>query len=133
MTRHHDDDRFDRAMRELHRESLAHLRPDTLRRLRTARAAAAEAPARRIGWPLASAAAALFALAIALPLLRPPPASSPSDERNAQPVVTRTASVATPTAAISSDDVPAMLAALEESPDFYLWLASNDAGPDVLE
>lgn len=134
MTGYHDDDRFDRAMRELHRESLAQLRPDTLQRLRTARAAAGDAPARRFGWPLASAVAAMFVLAVALPLLRPPGGPSAQAPRNEPsrpaPAIER---MPQPAAPALPDGEPVMLAALEESPDFYLWLASNDVGPAVLE
>lgn len=131
MTGHHDDDRFDRAMRELHRESLAHLGDDTRRRLRAVRATAAAAPARRPGWPLASAAAALCVLALSL-TLRPPPASSPAAGPGV-PEAPRDAPAAGSAAIASNDSEPAMLTALEESPDFYLWLASNEAAPDALE
>lgn len=135
MTGHHSDERFDRAMRELHRGALAHLGTDTRRRLRDARSkAGAPSPARRFGWPIASACAALFAVAIAWPLRSPPPAD-PSQ----RPAATRTvagmdhASPAPPPAPAAAAEIPLALAALEESPDFYLWLASNDAAADLLE
>lgn len=140
MTRHHDNDGFDHAVRGLHRESLANLHPDTLRRLRTARTAAAGTRARHFGWPLASAAATLFVLAVALPLLRPAPMLSPpevpgaqSSQATAHRRASATGPAPVPAPRTPPDDVPAMLAALEESPDFYLWLASNDVGPDALE
>jgi hypothetical protein len=134
MTGRDEDDRFDHAMRELHRESLAHLHPDTLRRLRAARTAAGTAPARRFGWPVAGATAALLVLAVALPALRLATESAPAERgtSTAPPSAASTGPVA-PAAAPGADDVPAMLAALEESPDFYLWLASNDLGPTALE
>lgn len=132
MTGYHDDDRFDSAMRELHRESLASLRPDTLRRLRATRTAAAGASPRRFGWPAVSAAAALLALAIALPLLRPPP-EPPSGTRSTPPANATASPATAPPVSPAADDVPAMLAALDESPDFYLWLASNDLGPIAVE
>lgn len=139
MTGHHDHDRFDRTMRALHRESLAHLRPDTLHRLRGARAAAADAPARRFAWPIASAMAALLVLAVALPLLRPPVSSAPdrpdaqASRADAAGIAPATGQAPQATASSLADDEPVMLAALEESPDFYLWLASNDVAPAVLE
>jgi hypothetical protein len=135
MTGHREDDRFDHAMRELHRESLAHLHPDTLRRLRAARTAAGTAPPRRFGWPVAGATAALLVVAVALPALRLATESAPAERgtSTAPPSAASTGPATPPGVAPGADDVPAMLAALEESPDFYLWLASNDLGPTALE
>lgn len=135
MTSRHDDDRFDEAMRALHRHSLSHLRPDTLQRLRVARASAKCAPERRFAWPLASAGVAVFMLAVALPLLRPP-APSATDGPDAQTPRADAPVIATPPHASAThppEGEPVMLTALAESPDFYLWLASNDAGLAALE
>ncbi|MFC0677219.1 hypothetical protein ACFFGH_05035 [Lysobacter korlensis] len=131
MSDHGSSDRFDAAMRELHRDSLSHLGTDTRRRLRNARSlSTAAASTRRFGWPIASACAALFALAIAWPLRSPPPAA-PSEAAPPEAVVAGASQIA-PGAAPSAE-IPAALAALEESPDFYLWLASSDAALDLLE
>lgn len=131
MTGHRSNDRFDLAMRELHRDALAHLGADTRRRLRDARSAATPpARERRFGWPLASACAALFALAIAWPLRSPPPAAA---DRAPAPTASRPGPAAPAATAPVPTEIPVAIAALEESPDFYLWLASNDATPDLLE
>jgi hypothetical protein len=116
MTPNHpqgDDERFDLAMRELHAQAVAQVSSPTRARLRAARhgAAAARQSRRGYGWILASGCAAVFALAIALQL-QPRPASQPD---------------ASPLAEVSAAyDADSAVAALDENPDLYLWLASND-------
>lgn len=132
----HDDDRFDRTARVLHRDSLAHLAPDTLRRLRDARTAAAPPPSRRIAWPFASAVAAVFVLAIALPLRSPSPSPPrPDAERAREPATARRepAERPAPPGGVAAHDAPAMLVVVDESPDFFLWLASSEAAIDATE
>lgn len=125
------DDEFDSRMRALHADAVIQVSPRVRHRLRVARGAASTAsPASRFGWPAAGAFAAALVLAVALPL-RPPPQSpssttAPSAERSAA------SAASTPRALTAPDEatVPTSIAVLEESPEFYLWLASNDAGPD---
>lgn len=103
---HHDA--FDRAMRDLHAQALTQVSPRTRDRLHAARAAARlHAPGHSLRWALATGLAAVFALAIGLQSRDP---SSPAPER---------------TAAIQAPDYGAV-ATLDENPDLYLWLASND-------
>lgn len=121
---------FDRAMRGVHRDALARVSADTRRRLRDAsHAATMYAPQRRTAWPVASACAAVVAVAIGWSLHAPPPAGSPQSRvSHSTSDVGRTAPAAT-----AATEIPAALAALEESPDFYLWLASNEAALNLLE
>lgn len=116
---HDHDTRFDQAMRQLHAEALTQVTANTRARLRSARhAAAIQAPARRgVGWVLATGCAAVFALVIGLQLRGPTPGSPP-----AAPPATE-ALADTQTVASDYDDT---VAVLEENPDLYLWLASND-------
>jgi hypothetical protein len=117
------DDEFDRAMRALHRDAVAHVGPQVRRRLRSARQQAGADPRRsRFGWPIAGALAAALVLAIALPLRTPDSAQPPA-------TATRADRARLPAAPIDAPIEPTALVALDESPEFYLWLASNDAGP----
>lgn len=117
------DDEFDRAMRALHRKATAHVSPQVRQRLRSARGHAETAPSRsRLGWPAASALAAALVLAIALPLRAPDDAQPPA-------AVARTTGASPPVVPVDAPIEPTALVALDESPEFYLWLASNDAGP----
>lgn len=121
-TRRHDDE-FDRAMRAMHRDAVAHVSPQVRCRLRSAREQAESGPPRsRFGWPVASALAAALVLALALP---------PRAPDDAQPPVTvaRTTGASPPVIPVDAPVEPTALVALAESPEFYLWLASNDAGP----
>lgn len=120
-----DADRaFDQSVRERYRQALVSLPPGTLARLRQARSEATQRQGgtrRAIGWLLATGCASVFALAIGLQLQRadPPPATAPA-------------------AAIASTeragDFGSATGALDENPDFYLWLAaSDDALPSIQE
>ena len=104
------DDTFDRAMRELHAHALTQVSPRTRARLRAARTAATRrAPTRGLRWGVATGVVAGFALAIGLQW------HGPSSNADAP----------TQTATRNAEDYGAV-ATLEESPDLYLWLASND-------
>ena len=125
-TRAHAD--FDRRMRALHAEAVAQVPARTLYQLRVRAAASARGPvpapgqdrakARtrpHAGWWLAAASAAVFALALGLR----DPAPLPSVDDTLPPL----ASVAEAANAAEFEDG---LAALEEDPDLYVWLASQD-------
>lgn len=104
------DESFDRAMRDLHAQALTHVSARTRARLRAARTAAIRpAPARGLRWAVASGFAAIFALAIGLQWWGP----------------SSTGQAPVQTAAIDAADYGAV-ATLDENPDLYLWLASND-------
>ncbi|TWI14038.1 hypothetical protein [Aerolutibacter ruishenii] len=109
-----DDTAFDARARACHGASLQRLSARTQARLAQARRPAAQpAPRHGAAWAVPTVFAAIAALAITAQLRTdprtPPPATGPA-----------TALASGDTA--SSD--PA--AALDENPDFYLWLASAD-------
>ena len=120
-TRQARDEGFDAAMRALHRDALARLAPATRWNLRPA--AADEAPPAGAPvhwrWPrmpvLAGGALAACALALGIALWRPGVEPAPPGTGGA-------------TAAAQ-----AQAGALDEDPDFYAWLASDDAGLIALE
>ena len=103
---------FDTQARQLHQAALHALDPATLSRLRAARHAGAEARpwrlGRRGGWWLATACSALLALGLGVHLNRP--AATPGES-------------ATPTlvASVDGDEV------LDQNPDLYVWLGSENA------
>lgn len=104
---------LDRELRHRHAQALANLSPRTLAQLQQRRQAALHprgtSPVRAFAWPLA-AACALGALALGLQLRQPEIAPMP-----------------TPVVANEVNDVDSTYAALDETPDLYLWLASSDA------
>jgi len=107
---------FDDSLRQRHAEAVARLSALTQAQLRNRLAASAAAPRHvvrhRLAWAAATASAALFALVIGLQLRpQPMPATSP----------------ATVVVDDSRADASTAYAALDENPDLYLWLASNDA------
>lgn len=114
------DAAFDRRARDAHRASLDQLEPTTRARLRAARVAAISAEAGPVAWlpawPLAGAFAAVCVVAVALQLRPDLPAPGP----------------ALPQSVVSAADADTT-AALDETPDFYLWLASGDAIAAVTE
>jgi len=117
-------DPLDHRARQLHAESLGHLSPQVLARLRRARheaaAAANAAPRRRYGlapWLAGGSVAAALAVAV---LLQPGlPTTTPGPDN------------ATPAAATFAYEDPVQ--PLQEDPGFYLWLGSADATALAME
>lgn len=107
------DNDFDRELRHRHADALANLSPRTLAQLQQRRQAALRprrsTPMRAFAWPLA-AACAVGALALGLQLR--PPETTPATAA---------------TIANDTTDGGSAYAALDETPDLYLWLASDDA------
>ena len=101
---------FDRQARQLHQAALQALDPATLARLRAARQAGAQAShsrlGRRGGWVVATACSALLAVGLGVHLNRPVPAP---------------AAASTVVATVDGDEV------LEQNPDLYVWLGSQNA------
>ncbi len=128
MSHHEKDDHdFDLAMRRLHAQAIDQVSPATRARLRVARQAAtspavAREHRRSPGWVLATGFAAVSALAIGL-LMRPSPQA---------PGVTSPAP-AVAAANTATYDADTALATLDENPDLYLWLASNDDAMPALD
>jgi len=125
------DDRFDHAMRELHAQAVSQVSSATRARLRGARQAAARPGEQRetrrgFNWVLGSGLAAVFAVAIGLQL-RPAQTSLPTNAT--APAIARADTPASPTAF----DADTAVAALDENPDLYLWLASNGDAVASLE
>lgn len=115
-------DEFDRRMRALHAQAVEQVPSRTLYELQVRRTnAAGPVPARSLvgrgGWWLAGGLAAVFALAVGLrqPGLEPPATTD-------APPSLAAAGAAADTAAWEDG-----LAALDEDPDLYLWLASQDS------
>jgi hypothetical protein len=112
------DDRFDEAIRAQHAQSLDHLSPRVRAQLQQRRRAAmaGESPTAerpwRLAWPIA-AACALGVLVIGMQL-------------RSLPEPTTTPAVVATTPATPNDE-GAEYATLEESPDLYVWLASDGA------
>lgn len=121
-----DDQRFDQAMRALHARAVEQVTPQTRARLRAIRNEAAAAPVRRagvLGWALASGGVAAFALVLGLQFV--------GGNGGAPAAPETVASVAPADAGYDPDTA---VAALDENPDLYLWLASNgDALPNPTE
>ena len=114
-------DTFDHDMQQLHAAAVSHLSPQTLARLRAARHGLAEATPQRghsWRWITASAFSAVLAVAIGVQFL-PHSQTQP----NVQPVATTEV----------EDTYEGSTAALDESPDLYLWLASQDAATLAME
>ena len=119
MNKTERDQHFDDAMRGLHRASLAKLTPPVHWKLRPAESTT---PARRpwlrdwrVGVAFAGVSAALFALAIGLGLRDPAMPAMPADN----------------TMLSASDDADAGV--YDQDPDFYAWLASDDADLVAME
>jgi anti-sigma-K factor RskA len=124
-----DNDRMrelDRTVRALHAEAVDHVSRRTLQQLRTRRSIATRTPparaTRALGWTIATACAAVFAVALGLRFDRDG-ASTPADAQ--------LAATADPSAAEGGYDDA--LASYDEDPDLYLWLASGDAQPLAME
>lgn len=119
----HDHD-FDLQARRLHAQALQQLSPQVCARLREARGAAATGATRRSGrgWLLAGAATAAVALVLALQLRPSAPQAAPTPVLASTPDPAERAS----DRAELDRELDDMLAALDENPDLYLWLAAND-------
>ena len=112
---------FDQDMQRLHAASVSQLSPHTLARLRAARHGLAEATPQRghpWRWLAASVFSAVLAVAIGVQFL-PQSQNAPT----AQPVAATT----------DNDTYVGGTAALDENPDLYLWLASQDAATLAME
>ena len=121
------DERFDARIRQAHADAVSHLSARTRLQLQLRRGAAATthrkpAATRSFAWPLA-AACAVGALAIGLQLRQP---ESPGTVPTPDPA--RTLASATPDAGVAD-----AWTALDESPDLYLWLESDDAAMLAME
>ena len=92
-----------------------------LNRARHAALSAAPAPRRGWAWPLAAGCTALLALAAGLQISAPPA----SDPASAQAVASAPLTLAED--AMLDDAAADAYVAYDESPDFYLWLAANEA------
>lgn len=120
------DDRFDARIRQAHADAVSHLSARTRLQLQLRRGAAAStrrmpATTHSFAWPLA-AACAVGALAIGLQLRQPePPGTAPAPEP-ARVIATA------PDAGVAD-----AWTALDESPDLYLWLESDDAAMIAME
>ncbi|MBB6599871.1 hypothetical protein [Luteimonas sp. MC1825] len=118
-------DDFDRKVRTLHAQAVRQVPTRTLEQLRIRRARGlSPAPARgaRIaGWSLAAACTAVFALAVGL--------RQPGSEQ----AVTGAATLATTAGADAGGEPYEAFATLDEDPDLFLWLASQDALPLAME
>ena len=114
----------DARARALYLEAQAQMSAGTLARLNRARhAALSAAPVQRRGWawPLAAGCTALLALAAGLQISAPPGAA-PSP-----PSAAASAPLTVAEAAVLDDAAAEVYVAYDESPDFYLGLAANEA------
>lgn len=121
-----DQDELDRIARGLHAKAIAQVPARTLYELRVRRASAgrANAPAwpRLPAWSLATAAGvAVFALAVGL------------REDAGQPAAPEPAPMALAEDAAMEVAYGDALAAFDEDPELFLWLASVDAQPLAME
>lgn len=111
MNHDNRDARFDAAVRQLHATATERISGRTQLQLQQRPRTVPVRPAsRRFGWPLGASFAAVLALMVGLQL-RHAPTPTP-----ATPVAVAVAG--------NSDDIDAVL---DENPDLFLWLASNDA------
>ena len=114
---------FDHDMRKLHAAAVDHVSPQTLARLRSARHVTQTAATRTgMTWPWLTASVALAALAVVVGIQVLPP-TVPARDANPQVLVT----------AADERNYPRSLAALDENPDLYLWLASPEAALLAME
>lgn len=119
MSTGHDHD-FDTQLRQLHAQAVERVSPRTLARLRPRRETVRNLPTKRHlhAWPLAATCA--IALVAGGLFLR-----YPQQEAAVTPATAVTA---------NTDNEPGdVYAALDESPELYLWLASNDTASLVTE
>ena len=114
MNAHRHPDQFDAQARQWHADSLQSLSPATLSRLRAARHASSQPQRHTRRWLLGSLGSATLAIALVfgLQLHQPsPPASGMST------------STAAATAFALDDDADL----LDQNPDLYVWLGSDNS------
>ena len=113
MSDTYDNDTIDRHAKQLHAAALAHVSPQTLAKLRSARHATAQPAHSRHGWRwiVATACSAVLAVAIGVQFL----------PRTSKPIAPVQPVVAAGAAAASDYST-----SLDENPDLYVWLASAD-------
>jgi anti-sigma-K factor RskA len=124
------DQRVDEAIRAQHARSLEHLSPRVRAQLQQRRRAALAGQAREAsrGWRFAlplAAAAAVGAIVVGVQLRNPDSTTAPqvAVTMPAPSVSARLAHVAAPANVDENTDY----ASLDESPDLYVWLASDGA------
>lgn len=115
---------LDQAARAAHADALMHMSAATMAQLHRRRHAALAGPARRWRWPLpATALASLLVVAAGLGIgLRM------GSETPAVPKAPAVAGTAGPEAGIET-----VLDDLDQTPDFYVWLASGEADLIAME
>ena len=113
------DDGFDAKLRQAHAQAVEQVSPRTFVQLRPRQGASRTSPAtRRLrAWPLAATCAIAF-IAGGL-FLRQPSQKAPESAPAESAIV----------AAPDNNEPADVYAALDESPELYLWLASNDTDP----
>jgi len=128
------NDAFDARVRALHAQSLDRLSPRVQAQLAHRRRGALAGDLHRHRGLLPWAGAATAAIALAFALQLSPPSSTRTTHSSKAPVAAVTTSAAADSTATVDTDVadagaPDADAMLSEDPEFYLWLASNDAQP----
>jgi len=121
------DDRFDEAIRAIHAQSLEHVSPRVRAQLQQRRRSAVRAQSTARGWRFAlplAAAAAVVAIVVGVNVRTSEPTSTPQ-VATTLPAPSVSAVLAHATAA--SADASTDYASLDESPDLYVWLASDGA------
>lgn len=125
---------FDDHARALHRQSLDQLPSQLHARLRTARREALAARGSRAHpprWLPAGLATTLVLAVVAAIGLQGLPGDASGDI--AEPVFVRSPPAAPAPLAESDPELALILDSLEHTPDFYLWLASNDDAMPPME
>ena len=114
----------DAAVRALYLQAQDQISAGTTARLHRARhAALSAAPTRRRSWawPVAAGCTALLALVAGLQISAPPASDA------APPRAVASAPLTVADEAMLDDGAADAFVAYDESPDFYLWLAANEA------
>lgn len=138
---------FDQRARARYHDAAAALSPAMQGRLRAARrtalagtAVAGRHVARPLAMPIAAMAAAVLALAFGLRLQAPDGASGQVPENEAVPVATTPPIIEpgrpsrpAPVEQVGDGETETLLSVLDEDPDFYLWLGSDEPLPATLE
>jgi hypothetical protein len=117
MNTGHDDDRFDARLRQAHAHAVDSVSARTRLQLRPQRPAPRTPPSRLQAWPLAATCA--IALVAGGLFLRHPGTGTPPTQAIAPAAVA-------PATSDNDNEAGDVYAALDESPELYLWLASND-------